>query len=65
MLGVAGCSYFEHAVPIEHYEYACPNPIRIEADGCVRAPDGPGLGIDTDWKQIEADATLLIDTDTM
>ena len=65
MLGVAGCSYFEHSVPIEHYEYACPNPIRIEADGCVRAPDGPGLGIDTDWKQIEADATLLIDTDTM
>ena len=42
MLGVAGCSYFEHPVPVGHYEYACANPIRSEADGCVSAPDGPG-----------------------
>ncbi len=65
MLGVAGCSYFEHPVPIEHYEYACANPIRIEADGCVSAPDGPGLGLDLDWNRIERDASLVIDTDTM
>ena len=65
MLGVSGCSYFEHPVPVEHYEYACANPIRIEADGCVSAPDGPGLGLDLDWKQIERDASLAIDTDTM
>ena len=65
MLGVSGCSYFEHPVPVEHYEYACANPIRIEADGCVSAPDGPGLGLDLDWEQIERDASLVIDTDTM
>ena len=65
MLGVAGCSYFEHPVPVEHYEYACANPIRIEADGCVAAPDGPGLGLDLDWDRIEADASLVIDTDAM
>ena len=65
MLGVAGCSYFEHPVPFEHFEYACVNPIRIEADGCVSAPDGPGLGLDIDWKQIERDASLVIDTETM
>jgi L-alanine-DL-glutamate epimerase-like enolase superfamily enzyme len=65
MLGVSGCSYFEHPVPVEHYEYACANPIRIEADGCVSAPDGPGLGLDLDWKQIESDASLVIDTETM
>jgi L-alanine-DL-glutamate epimerase-like enolase superfamily enzyme len=65
MLGVPGCSYFEHPVPIEHYEYACANPIRIEADGCVSAPDGPGLGLDLDWKRIERDASLVIDTETM
>lgn len=63
MLGVPGCSYFEHPVPVEHYEYACTNPIRIEADGCVSAPDGPGLGLDLDWKRIERDASLVIDTD--
>ncbi len=55
----------EHPVPVEHYEYACANPIRIEADGCVSAPDGPGLGLDLDWKQIERDASLVIDTETM
>jgi L-alanine-DL-glutamate epimerase-like enolase superfamily enzyme len=65
MLGVAGCSYFEHPVPIEHYEYACANPIRIEADGCVSAPDGPGLGLDLDWNRIERGASLVIDTETM
>ena len=65
VLSVSGCSYFEHPVPVEHYEYACANPIRIEADGCVSAPDGPGLGLDLDWKKIERDASLAIDTDTM
>jgi L-alanine-DL-glutamate epimerase-like enolase superfamily enzyme len=65
VLGVAGCSYFEHPVPIEHDEYACANPICIEADGCVRAPDGPGLGLEMDWNRIERDASLLIDTETM
>ena len=65
MLGVAGCSYFEHPVPIEHYEYACANPIRIDADGCVSAPDGPGLGLDLDWTRIERDASLVIDSETM
>ncbi|MEM7122761.1 MAG: mandelate racemase/muconate lactonizing enzyme family protein [Pseudomonadota bacterium] len=63
MLGVAGCTYFEQPVPVEHYEYACANPIRIEADGCVSAPEGPGLGLDVDWDLIEAEASLVIDTD--
>jgi L-alanine-DL-glutamate epimerase-like enolase superfamily enzyme len=65
MLGVPGCTYFEHPVPVEHYEYACANPIRIEADGCVAAPNGPGLGLDLDWERIERDATLVIDTEAV
>ncbi len=65
MLGVFGCSYFEHPVPVEHYEYGCANPIRIEADGCVSAPDGPGLGLEMDWERIERDAFLVIDSATM
>jgi len=64
MLGVSGCSYFEHPVPFEHFEYGCANPIRIEKDGCVSAPQGPGLGLDLDWDQIERDASLVIDTNT-
>jgi len=65
MLGVPGCSYFEHPVPIEHYEYGCANPIRIDAHGCVAAPNGPGLGLDLDWNKIEDDAIWIIDTERM
>jgi L-alanine-DL-glutamate epimerase-like enolase superfamily enzyme len=65
MLGVNGCSYFEHPVPYEHFEYACANPIRIEKDGCVSAPRGSGLGLDLDWDQIEREASLVIDTNTL
>lgn len=65
MLGVPGCSYFEHPVPIEHYEYGCANPIRIDAHGCVAAPNGPGLGLDLDWNKIEHDAIWVIDTEKM
>ena len=65
MLAIAGCSYFEHSVPIERYEYACANPIRIGADGCVSAPDGPRLGLDLDWNRIERDASLTIDSEAM
>ena len=39
--------------------------VGIDSDGCVSAPDGPGLGLDIDWKQIESDATLVIDTETL
>jgi L-alanine-DL-glutamate epimerase-like enolase superfamily enzyme len=63
MLGVPGCSYFEQPVPLEHYDYACLNPVRIDDDGCVGAPDGPGLGLLMDWNQIERDAMLVLDTE--
>ncbi len=62
MLGVEGCSYFEHPVPYEHFEYGCANPIRIQKDGWVSAPRGAGLGVDLNWGQIERDACLVIDT---
>ena len=48
MLGIPGCSYFEHSVPNERYQYACAKPVRIEADGS--APDVPGLGLEIDLK---------------
>jgi len=28
-----------------------------DANGCVTGPDGPGLGVDDDWHEIEANAT--------
>jgi len=38
---------------------------RVESDGCVSAPDGPGLGLDLDWKQIDRVVSVVIATETM
>jgi L-alanine-DL-glutamate epimerase-like enolase superfamily enzyme len=46
-------SLFEQTVPTEPYEFGVTNPIRVGRDGWVAAPQGPGLGIDLDWKSID------------
>lgn len=50
-------SLFEQTLPTEPYEFGTANPIRIEADGWVTAPAGPGLGIEVDWDAVDS-ATL-------
>ena len=54
-------TYFEQAVPPEPFEHGVRNQIRTGADGCVRVPEGPGLGIDLDDDAVAA-ATLDIVT---
>ncbi len=56
-LGLGRATYFESPVPYEPYEFAVMNPIRPDADGRVSATDAPGLGLEFDWRAIEA-ATL-------
>ena len=56
MLGLEGCTWFEHPVPQEPYDYATRNPLVLDSAGCVGAADGPGLGLDVDWDQIATDA---------
>jgi L-alanine-DL-glutamate epimerase-like enolase superfamily enzyme len=56
-LAFRNTSFFEQAVPVEDFEFGAVNPIRVDAEGHVRAPDGPGLGIELDWEQIDS-ATL-------
>ncbi len=46
--------YFELAYPVEPYEYGVVNPVRPDAAGMVRAPDGDGLGVALDWEAIDA-----------
>ena len=63
MLGLGGCTWFEHPAPHEPYDYATKNPLVLGPDGCVSAIDGPGLGLDIDWEQIEADAFASFDSE--
>jgi L-alanine-DL-glutamate epimerase-like enolase superfamily enzyme len=48
-LAFDNCTYYEQAVPYESYEYGMKDVIRIQPDGYVLAPEGPGLGVQVDW----------------
>jgi len=62
MLGLPGCTWFEHPAPQEPYDYATRNPLVLDAKGCVRAAEGPGLGLDVDWGLIATDAFATFDS---
>ena len=62
MLGLEGCTWFEHPAPQEPYDYATRNPLMLDSEGCVRAAEGPGLGLDVDWDLIATDAFATFDS---
>ena len=57
MLGCPNATYYEQPVPYDAYEYGMNTVIRTRRDGYVLAPNGPGLGVEVDWKAM-ADATI-------
>jgi len=59
MLAHNNCGFFEQPVPYPAFEYGSLNAIRTDKEGYVHAPDGPGLGIRTDWAAMEKAAFLL------
>jgi L-alanine-DL-glutamate epimerase-like enolase superfamily enzyme len=54
MLACANCRYFEQPAPYPAFEYGALDVIRPNAEGNVRVPDAPGLGIGSDWPAVEA-----------
>lgn len=58
MLAHRNCEFFEHPVPYPAFEYGSLDVIRVDKDGYVHAPKGPGLGIRTDWKAMKKAAFL-------
>ena len=65
MLGLGTSTYFEQSVPYEPYEYGMQDVIRTDANGYVVAPRGPGLGVEVDWKAMEAASIHVLDTGSM
>jgi L-alanine-DL-glutamate epimerase-like enolase superfamily enzyme len=57
-LSVTNCKFFEVPEPRGTLDFGMANVITADADGYVRAPTGPGLGIEIDWDAID-DATIL------
>ena len=62
MLSIPFCTYFEQAVPYDSYEFAMKDVIRTRSDGYVQAPQGPGLGVQLDWKAVEAATIYTFDS---
>ncbi len=64
-LGLGGTRWHEHPTPREHFDYATHNPLELNAEGEVSVSNRPGLGVDTDWEVIEADAFSSFDSKFM
>jgi len=62
MLSSPFCTYYEQAVPYDSYEFGMKDVIRTRRDGYVEAPQGPGLGVQLDWKRIEATTIHVFDS---
>lgn len=50
---VTNCDFFELLGPVEGFAFGLKGPIPIE-NGLARAPEGPGLGMELDWDEIDA-----------
>jgi L-alanine-DL-glutamate epimerase-like enolase superfamily enzyme len=53
MCAIHNCDFFEKSVPEEQFEVLAKNPIRIDAEGFVRPPEGPGHGLELDWDEVQ------------
>ena len=62
MLGLAGCTWFEHPAPQAPYDYAARNPLMLDSQGGVSVAEAPGLGLDMDWELIATDAFATFDS---
>lgn len=63
MCACTNCTYFEMNYPYEDFEVAAKTLIRIDEDGYVHVPQGPGLGIELDWDEVERLSVSTYDTD--
>lgn len=53
ILARANATYHEVSYPMSEWEYGVTNPVRPDADGYVRAPDGIGMGFEFDEDEIQ------------
>jgi len=53
MGAVGNCRYFEFPMPLGAYGAGMLDEIELEADGTVRVPAKPGLGVEVDWERMD------------
>jgi L-alanine-DL-glutamate epimerase-like enolase superfamily enzyme len=64
IMAIDNCDWFEVLAfnrsgdhSLEHLSYGLVEPFRVDGEGNVRAPAGPGLGVGIDWALINASVT--------
>ncbi len=64
MMAIDNCDWFEVLAfnksgehSLDHLGYGLAEPFRVDAEGNVHAPTGPGLGAEIDWPLIKASVT--------
>ena len=50
---IKNCEYFEYFVPEENYTLPMKGKLPIDEHGIIHVPQGPGVGAELDWDQIE------------
>ena len=55
---IRNCDYMEILVPETRYEYGLKGYPKIDEQGYMHAPGGPGLGVEIDWDYIENHTTF-------
>lgn len=53
-LAIENCRYFEVLLPQAVQQYGLVNDLELDAEGCIRPFDGPGLGAQIDFALIDA-----------
>jgi L-alanine-DL-glutamate epimerase-like enolase superfamily enzyme len=53
MGAITNCRYFEYPMPMGGYGAGMIDEVELEADGTVRIPAKPGLGVEVDWDRME------------
>ncbi len=50
---IPNCEYAEVLVPASTFEFGIKQPLKVDADGTIALPPGPGLGVELDWDAID------------
>jgi L-alanine-DL-glutamate epimerase-like enolase superfamily enzyme len=59
-MAIPNCDYSEVLLPDSANKYGLLQDIEVDREGCVHAPDKPGLGYAIDWDLIKRDTTQLL-----
>ena len=62
LCGATNADYIEILVPEEGYDYALKTYLAPDAEGFVRPPEAPGIGVNIDWEYIAANKKFELTT---